>query len=56
MQIERPAITIERLNEFLTMPLEEVLRRSQAADSQAAVLRHFHDVAANVPAYARFLR
>jgi phenylacetate-CoA ligase len=41
---------------FLTTPLETKLQQHLQVDPEAAILAHFHQVAATVPAYQTFLR
>ncbi|HET9932116.1 MAG TPA: phenylacetate--CoA ligase family protein, partial [Polyangiaceae bacterium] len=51
----RSEVALTRLREFLHGDLGAVLERSQRCDPSAEALKLFHDVAANVPAYAKFL-
>lgn len=43
------------LEDFLNAELDEVLARHRTRDPALAALELFHEAAANVPAYARFL-
>ena len=52
---DRPALVLDRLGQFLTGSIDEILQDHIDSNPQAAVLRHFRDVANRVPAYRRFL-
>lgn len=52
----RGEVALARLREFLHDDLDAVLDGSARSDPSAAALALFHDVAASVPAYAKFLQ
>jgi len=51
----RPRRTLTALTRFLTTSIDEHLAASREADPAARALALFHEVAASVPAYGRFL-
>lgn len=53
--MEQSRRVTEALSTFFATSLDDVLSRAQREDPRAAALALFHDVAATVPAYGRFL-
>jgi phenylacetate-CoA ligase len=56
MQEQQSRRALAAFQEFLTTPLDVVLGRHIHHDPEQAVLELFHEVAASVPAYGRFLQ
>ncbi len=55
MRQEQSQKSLQAFQEFLTTPLETRLNQHQHTSAQSNVLALFHDVAATVPAYKKFL-